>query len=178
MMEQAARPVVIVDYDARWPLLYEEEKRRILRVTYGLIVAIEHIGSTAVIGLGAKPIIDIMAGLNSLDDAEKCIAPLEGIGYEFVPKNDLPERHFFRKGAWRAGTHHLHLVEQGSAFWEWHILFRDFLRASPDEAARYEKLKRELESKFGLRRDEYCEAKTPFIKEVIRKARNKSAVHS
>ena len=94
-------PVIIVEYDPRWPTLYEEERERILRAVGDLVVAIEHVGSTAVPNLGGKPIIDIMPAVRRLEDAELCVEPLGGIGYEYVPEyNDIiPERRYFHKGA-------------------------------------------------------------------------------
>jgi GrpB-like predicted nucleotidyltransferase (UPF0157 family) len=163
-------PVTIVDYDPLWPTLYEEEKERILSAVGDKVVLIEHIGSTAVVGLGAKPIIDIMAAVSRLADAKRWIGPLESIGYEYVPKTDLPERLFFRRGVRGAGTHHLHVVEQGSKFWKSHLLFRDFLRAHPTEARRYYQLKKELAARFGSDRGAYTDAKTLFIESVTDKA--------
>ncbi len=167
--------VVVVDYDPRWPSQYEEEKDRILGAIGDVTVAIEHIGSTAVPGLGAKPIIDIMVAVSRLGDAERCIEPLQEIGYEYVPEyNDvIPERRYFHKGPPGARTYHLHMVELTSGFWERHLLFRDFLRTHPEEARRYHQLKKELAAKFGSDRDGYTEAKTSFIESVIAKSRDR-----
>ncbi|MCK4723405.1 MAG: GrpB family protein, partial [Dehalococcoidia bacterium] len=91
-------PVGIVNYDPQWPVLYEEEKGRILDVIGRRIAAIEHIGSTAVPELAAKPIIDIMIAVRRLADADECIEPLQDIGYEYVREFEveMPERRFFR----------------------------------------------------------------------------------
>jgi GrpB-like predicted nucleotidyltransferase (UPF0157 family) len=166
-------PVVIVPYDSRWSALYEEEAELILRAVGDLVVAIEHIGSTAVPGLGSKPILDIMAGVRRLEDAERCVEPLRGIGDEYVPEyNDIiPERRYFHKGPPHGRTHHLHMVERDSGFWETHLLFRDFLRAHPEEAEEYYLLKMELAARFGRDRDGYTDAKTPFIESRVAKAR-------
>jgi GrpB-like predicted nucleotidyltransferase (UPF0157 family) len=167
--------VLVVDYDPQWPTSYEEEKERILGVIGDVAVAIEHIGSTAVPGLGAKPIIDIMVAVSRLADAERCIEPLQEIGYEYVPEyNDvIPERRYFHKGPPGARTYHLHMVELTSEFWERHLLFRDSLRTHPEEARRYHELKKELAAKFGSDRDGYTEAKTSFIESVIAKPRDR-----
>lgn len=167
-------PVVIVDYDPQWPALYAEEKRRILTVIGDAVIAIEHIGSTAVPGLGAKPIIDIMAAVRRLPDAEQCVEPLRTIGFEYVPEyNDvIPERRYFHKGPAEARTHHLHMVELTSDFWEKHLLFRDLLRTHPEEARRYCQLKKELATKLGSAREAYTEAKTSFIESAMAKARD------
>ncbi len=91
--------VVVVEYNPQWPSFYEQEKERILSLIADDIIAIEHIGSTSVPGLGAKPVIDMMVGLRSLTEAANCIAPLQSLGYEYVPEFEeiIPERRFFRK---------------------------------------------------------------------------------
>jgi len=166
-------PLIVVDYDPQWPILYEEEKDRILGLIGRLVVAIEHIGSTAVPGLGAKPIIDIMVAVRRLADAEECVEPLQSIGYEHVPEYNeiIPERRYFHKGPAEARTHHLHVVELASDFWERHLLFRDFLRTHPEEAQQYYDLKKELAANYRSDREAYTEAKTAFIESVVDKAR-------
>jgi GrpB-like predicted nucleotidyltransferase (UPF0157 family) len=166
-------PVIIVEYDPRWPGMYEEERDRILAVLGDWIVAMEHVGSTAVPGLGGKPIIDIMPAVQRLADAERCIEPLASIGYEYVPEyNDvLPERRYFHKGPPEARTFHLHMVESTSEFWERHLLFRDFLRAHPAEAQEYYVLKKRLAAQFGRDREGYTDAKTAFIEGIVARAR-------
>ncbi|MEE9600306.1 MAG: GrpB family protein [Thermoplasmata archaeon] len=166
-------PVMVVDYIARWPIMYEEEERRILRAIGPYVLAIEHVGSTAVPGLGAKPIIDILAAVHRLKDAESCIGPLEGLGYEYVPEYEdlIPERRYFHKGPQEARTHHLHMVEMTSDFWEKHLLFRDFLRTHAKVAQEYFELKRELAARYRTDRDAYTDAKTSFIESVIARAR-------
>jgi GrpB-like predicted nucleotidyltransferase (UPF0157 family) len=175
--KETTAPVVIVDYDPQWPILYEEEKGRILGVIGHAVVAIEHVGSTAVPGLGAKPTIDIIVGIRQLADAEECIELLRSIGYEYVPEyNDIiPERRYFHKGPPEARTQHLHMVEVTSDFWERHVLFRDYLRTHPEEARRYHKLKKELSAEFGSDREGYTDAKTAFIGAAVAKAQAEKA---
>ena len=172
-------PVRIVDYDPQWPILYEEEKDRILGVIGHIVVAIEHIGSTAVPGLGAKPIIDIMIAVRYLDDAEECIEPLKSIGYEYVPEfeDSLPERRFFWKGPPEARKYHIHMVELTSDFWKRHLLFRDYLRTHPKVSQKYHHLKKELAAKHGSDRDAYTAAKKSFIKSVEAKACSRKSSH-
>jgi len=168
-----SRPVEIIDYDPQWPLLYEKEKRLILDVIGHIVVRIEHIGSTAVLGLGAKPTIDIMVAVNHLKDAERCIEPLQRIGYEYQPKHEvsMPERRFFRKGHPPKEQHyHLHMVELTSDFWKRHVSFRDYLRTHPKVAQEYCELKKALADKYGSDRESYNEAKTSFIESVLAKA--------
>jgi GrpB-like predicted nucleotidyltransferase (UPF0157 family) len=167
-------PVVIVEYDPRWPTLYEEERGRIMQAVAGLVIAVEHIGSTAVPKLGGKPIIDILAGVRCLEDAERCVEPLEGVGYEYVPEyNDIiPERRYFHKGPPEGRTHHLHMAEHTSDFWRKHLLFRDWLRLHPQDAQYYFRLKQELAGRFGRDREGYTEAKTAFIESIVARARS------
>jgi len=125
-------------------------------------------------GLAAKAVIDILVGTRSLAEADAhCIAPVIALGYEYVPKFELemPYRRYFRRPA-AAGNlaHHIHLVENGSEFWERHLLFRDYLRAHPPTAREYEQLKRELAPRFDDAND-YAEAKTEFIGAVEARAR-------
>ncbi len=161
--------VRVVEYDPRWPSLYEEERARILKALGDVVLDIQHVGSTAIPGAAAKPIIDVMVGLSDLAAGEKCVQPLETIGYEFRGEAGIPGRLYFRKGAPR--THHLHMVKRGGAFWETHTLFRDYLRSHPDEASRYYKLKKQLAARFGPDREAYTEAKSPFIESVLARAR-------
>lgn len=161
--------VVIAEYDPRWPDLFESEREKILAALGDRIVAVEHTGSTAVPGLAAKPIIDIVGGVRGLAYATgACMEPLESIGYEFVLRPGLTDRRLFRRGAWLIGTmYHLHLVEYGEAVWERHLQFRDALRASPKVARRYEDLKRQLAAEYWADRAAYTTAKHRFVSEVV-----------
>ena len=112
-----AGEVVVVDYDPRWPRQFEEEKARIVAALGDVmegVVAIEHVGSTAVPGLAAKPIIDIIPGVRDLSYGGLCIQPLERLDYEYLGEMGIPGRFYFRKGDPR--THHLHLVLHGREF--------------------------------------------------------------
>lgn len=164
--------VVIADYDPEWVREYEQEKQAIEEALADIVAAVEHIGSTSVPGLGAKPIIDIMAGVHRLEAlTEAHIERLAAIGYEYVPKPDWPERRFFRRGRWRAGTHHLHIYRHGDPHWEAQLLFRDYVRAHPDIGEQYRQLKLELASLYPHDRVEYTRRKAPFIERVLRLAR-------
>jgi GrpB-like predicted nucleotidyltransferase (UPF0157 family) len=158
-------PVVILDYDPRWPALYEEEKALIVAAIGPSIVAIEHIGSTAVPGLAAKPIVDIMIGIPRLDEAPALYGSLAQIGYEYAPEFEelIPERRFFRKGPAECWTHHLHIVEFRDDFWVRHLLFREYLRRHAEVAHDYKQLKRALAAEYSENRQGYTEAKTNFI---------------
>lgn len=133
--------------------------------------SIEHVGSTAVPGLGAKPIIDIMLGASALPEVEARIGQLASRGYEYVPEREaqLPERRYFVKPRTRPRTFHLHCVVRGSDFWESHLEFRDFLREHPETAAAYLELKQELAARCRTDRVAYTEGKSAFINSILEK---------
>jgi GrpB-like predicted nucleotidyltransferase (UPF0157 family) len=168
------KPVIIEDYNPDWSREFEREKEKLLKILNGKIISIEHIGSTSVKGLGAKPILDIMVGVNNLEEVDEFIEPLKRIGYEFVRHKDFPERRFFRRGQWRAGTHHLHIYQFKSKHWNNNILFRDFLRTYPNVLKQYHQLKKELAEKYRYDRVAYTQAKAPFIQNVIKKAKQEN----
>lgn len=167
--------ISIVPYDPAWPKQYEEEKWELQKALGSLIVQIEHIGSTAVPGLGAKPIIDITIALKNIADVNGCVLPLENSGYEHLGENGIPGRHFFRKFSKETGirTHHLHIVGTDSDFVKKHLLFRDYLHDHPETVQQYYQLKKELAAKHGKDRDSYTDAKTEFIESVFGKANTK-----
>ncbi|MDQ3889077.1 MAG: NAD-dependent protein deacylase [Actinomycetota bacterium] len=161
-------PVHVLSYDPGWPEAYEEEAARIRAVLGRLVVEIEHIGSTAVPGLAAKPIIDISVGLTTLELPPGRIAAMERLGYEYLGEYGLPGRLFFRKGR-RERTHHVHAVEHGGGRWHTHRALRDFLRAHPEEAERYGEHKRRVAEQVGDSQ-EYWHAKQPFVRELVARA--------
>lgn len=169
-MEKA--PIVIVEYDPQWPILFEQEKKAIWAAIGQFVRGIEHMGSTAVPGLPAKPLIDICVGLQDIDDAMKCIEPLKALGYEYVPEYEkvLPDRRYFRKGLPGKRTHHLHMWRINSAGWNRHLLFRDTLRAQPQLAQDYLALKERLAKKYGHDRPAYSDAKSEFVESVLARA--------
>jgi len=170
--EEPVYTVEVVDYDPRWPAMFEEERARILEAIGEWLVDIQHVGSTSVPGLAAKPIIDIMPELRDLADAEHCIAPMEALAYEYVPQYNalLPERRYFQKGTTFPRTHHVHMVQRDTAFWRRHIAFRDYLRTHGEAADEYGALKRELAARYPTDRFAYTEAKTEFIRGIEEKA--------
>ena len=157
--------VRLTDYTPRWSELYREEEERIIAVVGHLIVDLQHIGSTAIPGIKAKPILDMMAGVAQPEEALLCKAPLEIIGYDYIAHAGIANDYVFGKGV--ARTHLLHVVEHGGAKWINHLCFRDRLRNDPELAQAYERLKEELSRKFCDSRREYHDAKSKFISEVI-----------
>lgn len=167
--------VIIVEYDPRWQTWFAAEAARIKEaLDKNIIVAIEHIGSTAVLELAAKPIIDLMVGVRFLVDGQSAISPLETLGYLYWRQNPDPARMFFVKGMPPSSTqrtHHVHIVEVNGEFWQQRLLFRDYLRTHPEEAQRYAALKRELAARFRNDRERYTGAKSEYIQAVIQLAR-------
>ena len=159
----------LVPYDRTWPLEFAAEADRIERACEGLPLALEHIGSTAVPGLAAKPVIDILAGRPGNVSGERFVAAFRQLGYEHKGAYGVPGRNYFRRGSPR--THHVHLVSRSSAFWREHLLFRDYLRTHPEVAREYETIKRELAALYLQDKERYTDAKGPFIKSIIRRAK-------
>lgn len=160
----------LVDYDPHWPIAYEDEQRRVATALGIPIEAVKHVGSTAIASMVAKPVIDIMVGVGRLELTADQIARMEKLGYEARgERSGVEGRLFFRKGNPR--THHVHVVQRGGELWQNYLLFRDYLRTHPNDAARYAALKRELAATFEHDRPRYTESKTPFVTEILERAR-------
>jgi len=160
-------PIRLVPSDPGWPSRFELE-RSLLAEAIGAWVegGIHHVGSTAVPGLEAKPIIDILVGVRSLETARGCFEPLADLGYLYAPY--LPdEMHWFCKPDPARRTHHLHLVPFGSPRYLNELAFRDRLRADPRLAADYAALKRRLAERHRDDREAYTEAKSRFIQQAL-----------
>jgi GrpB-like predicted nucleotidyltransferase (UPF0157 family) len=158
--------VAVVDYDPAWVRTFEEQRDAIMAAvqTAGQPVAlVEHVGSTAVPGLAAKPIIDIMVCYAQLPELASILAPLAAIGYAYVPRPDFTESYFFRRGDTFESIIHLHVTTLTSEFGLQMVRFRDALRASPALAADYAAFKRALAEQFPDDRPAYTAAKGPFV---------------
>ncbi len=165
----SVEPVELTPYSPMWPAIFDIERGRLLEVFRADAVRIEHIGSTAVPGLGAKPIIDVLLGAPAMAVIERAIAALEASGYRYVPEFEraLPTRRYLVKTHGQPGHFHLHGVVAGTTFWNEHLAFRDALRADPLLAERYWTLKRRLASRHRNDREAYTEAKGTFIRSVL-----------
>ena len=167
-------PIVIQDYDPRWSTLFAEERTRIQQTLGDLVVTIEHIGSTSVVGLAAKPIIDMLVGVRSLTDARAvAIEPMRALGYTFIAEYEpwLPDEMLFRKGPPGPWTHHAHLMEPSAERWEEYTLPRDHLKRNPELARAYGEFKKALALVFGDDIAGFREAKRPFLQAVLKRAR-------
>ncbi len=164
-------PVIIERYDPKWPAKFGAEKRALAPVLSSWLVGpIEHVGSTAVPGLAAKPVIDIMAAIRDLPSARPAIEALRSLSYcYFDYKAEV--MHWFCKPSDFERTHHLHLVPYESPLWRDRLAFRDALRNDAGIRDEYLDLKVRLASKFRDDREAYTEAKTDFIESVLMRAR-------
>jgi GrpB-like predicted nucleotidyltransferase (UPF0157 family) len=167
MPAQPDAPVHVVAYDTRWPALFELERTALADILGPWLTGpIEHIGSTAVPGLPAKPVIDIMAAVESLDASRDALPPLRAFGYRYAPyRPDV--MHWLCKPDFARRSHHLHLVPFRSALWQDRLRFRDCLRSTPAIAAEYATLKYRLAEIHKFDREAYTEAKGPFIARVL-----------
>lgn len=159
--------VVLEEYNEQWPVKFENEKAFLLSVigewNHGDVM---HVGSTAVPGLVAKPVIDIMFGVKSLEESRPAIDVLSRNGYEYWPyKADV--MHWFCKPSDAFRTHHLHLIPYDSPLWRERIRFRDILRSDSKIAAEYADLKRDLAKRYKDDRESYTQHKWPFIIQVL-----------
>lgn len=166
-------PVRIVAYDPGWGVWFGAE-RAALHECIGRWVTggIHHVGSTSVPGLPAKPVIDIMAGVESLDRSRPCIGKVASLNYLYAPYLGDEMRWFCKPHPARC-THHLHLVPAGSRRYLDELAFRDALRRDPALAQRYAALKRDLAARFRADRDGYTQHKTSFVREVLAAVRNR-----
>jgi GrpB-like predicted nucleotidyltransferase (UPF0157 family) len=162
--------VRIVEYDRAWPVLAEQEVGRIRSALGDVAVRVEHVGSTAVPGLAAKPIIDLQLSVEAIDPLERYVVPLEALGYLFVPATESPDYHFLAKPPERPRSHHLHVCEAGSDHELRHLAVRDFLRSHPDESARYAALKRQVVARHPQDRLAYIEGKEEYVTALERRA--------
>ena len=170
--------VAIVSYNSVWPRMFEEEKRRLLAtLPPELIKRIEHFGSTAIPGLAAKPIVDILVEVTSLEETKKRIVPvLEAQGYDYFWRpthgDDGPPFYawFIKRNSAGVRTHHIHMVESDFEHWD-RLLFRDYLIQHPELAKEYETLKLDLARDYPNNRIAYTNGKTEFIVRVTQAAK-------
>jgi GrpB-like predicted nucleotidyltransferase (UPF0157 family) len=161
--------VIITPYSPDWLNQFSASREDLLSVFAPMVVAIEHIGSTSVPGLAAKPVIDVLLGARSLEDIESKIKPLSEIGYSYVPKyeREIPMRRYFVKSSATSFRVHLHAVELNSRFWQEHLAFRDRLRADAHLRCQYQALKLHLAEEFADDKSAYTNAKGPFIQVAL-----------
>lgn len=170
MIGLARGTVKLLPYNYEWAELYKQEEKLLYSLIGQYIIDIQHVGSTSIEGLDAKPIIDIAAGVKSLDDVEKFRNLLEGAGYQYRGSAGVEGRVMFAKGSEDSRSHYLHIEVYGGKLWENHIYFRDYLCLHKESLEEYSKLKKELAAKFGEDRKSYTSAKNDFISSILKRA--------
>ncbi|MEJ5308329.1 MAG: GrpB family protein [Anaerolineae bacterium] len=162
--------VELVPHNPLWQTYFTLERQRLSAALAPYIKEIRHIGSTAIPGIYAKPILDIMVGLFTIADVRYCQAPLATLDYIYEGEQNIPGWHFFRKKTGDMTTHHLHVVEWGGAYWRDHILFYEYLLQHPEVAEAYERLKLALAQEHADSREAYTREKTDFVNKVTEMA--------
>ena len=165
------KKVEVVAHDPGWREAFAAEANRVSAALGENVVAVHHIGSTAIANIYAKPILDLLVEVRDLAKVDDRRAAMESLGYEVMGEFGIPGRRYFRKND-REGTrtHHIHTFEAGSAQAERHLAFRDYLTAHPVEAQNYGELKRKLAEQHPQNPDGYMDGKDGFIKEIDRRA--------
>jgi len=161
--------VELYTYNSAWEKLYKKEEKLLISIVEKYGLDIEHIGSTAIPGSKAKPIIDIAIGVKKIRDAEKFVKPLKQLGYDCKHDARIENRYFFTKGNKTHTTHHLHIVKFNSRLWKNQIFFRDYLRKYKDIVKKYNELKEELAEKYKNDRKKYVAGKDRFIKSILKR---------
>jgi GrpB-like predicted nucleotidyltransferase (UPF0157 family) len=157
--------VRLVEYDARWPELFAAEASRIRQHLGTSPLRLEHIGSTSIPGMCAKPVLDILAGRPVVPSPRDYINALTRAGYEHRGERGVPGREYFRRGQPRA--YHLHLVEEGSPLWRDYLAFRDYLRRHAEAARHFAEVKRAVAQRFPRDRDGYLNAKSAHVQRIL-----------
>ncbi len=161
----------MMDYDPQWIELYNLEAPLVARALGSQVKTIHHVGSTSVPGLCAKPIIDILVEVQDIMKVDERNEFMIELGYEPRGELGIPGRRYFSKGKYPMRSHHVHSFQTGNPELDRHLIFRNYLRAHPEDAQEYCRLKRELSAKHPTDVEKYTEEKTPFISEIERKAK-------
>lgn len=162
--------VKLLPHNKKWHSLFEKEKKLMEQSIGDLVLDIQHIGSTSIPGIPAKPIIDISVGIRSMKNARKLVKSFEAMGYEW--RNDTPWKNdntqlLFVKGPESKRTHYVHLMRYKGKIWNNDVLFRDYLRKNKARAKKYAELKRDLAKRHANDRATYTESKSSFIFETL-----------
>lgn len=164
--------VQLSPHNKKWKLLFKKEKKILENQLGDRVIDIQHIGSTSISGIPAKPIIDMSLGLRALRDVQKVMKPLAIMGYELRKAGSDSRQWFFVKGTEENRTHYLHIMRYNGTLWKDDLLFRDYLRAHPKEAKLYAELKKRLADKHADNRGLYTKGKRAFILDMLRTAKN------
>ncbi|MCA9917735.1 MAG: GrpB family protein [Anaerolineales bacterium] len=165
------RKVILAPHNPDWIAQYETESARLTAVFQPILVAIHHVGSTAIPGIKAKPTIDILLVVTEITAVNHLIQPMAKLGYISKGENGLPGRHYFRKGSDDFHTHHIHAYAENHPEIARHLNFCDYLRTHPNDAAAYSQLKEQLAQQHFSDPATYTNNKTEFIHTIDQKAR-------
>lgn len=169
--------VRLVPHDESWKEIFLVEKTELEKVLGEKILGIEHVGSTAITGIKAKPVLDLMVGVKTLGKPEEYTSDLQKLGYIFHKDSRVDQQHIlFVKGAEESRTHYLKVTAFGSDFWEEHVVFRDFLIQHPEYARQYEELKLKLLEEHKGTRIPYTKGKDSFIRNILKLAGYKGKI--
>ncbi len=161
--------VEIVEYDAKWKDLFAAQAAQLRESLGSTAMRIDHIGSTSIVGLAAKPIIDVQISVGSLEPMKPYLAPLISLGYVWREDNPEKTKRYFRESPGSRRTH-IHVRARGSWHEQYALLFRDYLRNSPEDCNRYESVKRQLAERYKRDRTRYTESKRPIFWEIMSRA--------
>ena len=162
-------PIIVVPYDPGWPKRFRGLALPIRQALGVIALRIDHIGSTSIVGMDAKPVIDMQISVAALEPVDTVRDPLARLGYVFHPENDELTKRYFREPAGLPRTH-IHVRRLGSWAEQFALLFRDYMRANPNDARAYAELKHALAQRYRDDRDGYTTAKEPFIWEAMWRA--------
>ena len=166
---KTVEPIEIHDYSPKWPEEFKAIGKELRKALGEVALRIDHIGSTSVPGLAAKPIIDIQISVSSLDPVEPFLKPMESLGYVWRKNNGEKTKEYFREKPGNRRTH-VHTRKLGSWHQQFALLFRDYIRIHPSDQEKYEVVKKELAEKYRYKRQEYVDAKDPIIHEIMHRA--------
>lgn len=160
------RMIVVVPYDPRWPRQFEVAAEQLRAVLGASLLVVHHIGSTSVPGLPAKPILDLMPVVRSLDEVDAANSAMQYLGYTPRGEYGIPGRRYFIQEQHGERTQHVHVFEEGDPNVARHLVLRDFLCAHPEQAKRYSELKRHLAERFPNDAERYASGKEELISEL------------
>jgi GrpB-like predicted nucleotidyltransferase (UPF0157 family) len=165
-----ARRIEVVPYNPEWPCLFQAEATRLAEALADEIVAIHHMGSTAIPGLQAKPTLDLLLVVRAIERIDAFNDAMIALGYQPRGENGIPGRRYYVRHAEGAHTHHLHAYQRGHPDIERHLRFRDYLRAHPGEAKAYGALKERLAQQYPADGRRYTEGKDALVAAIDRRA--------
>ncbi len=165
------REVILVSHKPEWLDLARQEAERIKKALSVEVIAVHHVGSTAIPGIKAKPILDFVLVVKDLDSLDRKTHEMESMGYTARGEQGIPGRRFFSKDTDGKRSHHVHAFQKNNSEIERHLVFRDYLLTHRQDAKEYENLKEELAARFPHRSGDYTEGKSGFIQDTVVKAR-------